>query len=509
MKHTLPVLLFVTVVSLQACAPVGPDFTTPAVQWPKDWQTTDKQNYSSNTAQLAEWWKILSDPTLDELITLALDNNNSLEIAGLRILEARAQLGVATGSLYPQSQLATGQSIYLSPPDNSGVNSNYWNHSLGASASWEIDFWGKLRRGVESADAAYLASIEEYGQARMLLVSQVVESYSALRVAEEQLRITTDNIKLQERSYKITEVLYRNGDSSELDVRQAKTLLLSTQASLPEFEIKRTLARNSLCALLGKMPGTLTRMLSETSAIPSVPMAITIGIPSDTLRNRPDIRAAEYAAMAQNALVGVAEAGLYPSFSLTGSIGLSAGSPTDSSIGSLFESDALTYTIGPSFIWPFLNYGRIKNSIRVQDARLQQALINYRETVLQAAREAENALAQLVGTRRQTTLLGETVSSARHSVELSMLRYNEGFSDYQRVLDSLKSLYTQEQRYIINQGAMISNLTALYLALGGGWLSSPGNTKVSKTSRETMVNRTDWGNVIQTVEEETDNYDSR
>jgi outer membrane protein TolC len=187
------------------------------------------------------------------------------------------------------------------------------------------------------------------------------------------------------------------------------------------------------------------------------------------LRNRPDVRAAEYLAAAQNALVGLAEADLYPSFSLTGSIGVSAGGPGDSDFGDLFSADALTFSVGPSFVWPFLNYGRIKNNIRVQDARLQQALVFYRETALQAAREAEDAIAGFIGARAQSAILAETVVAAKRSNELSTLQYREGFSDYQRVLDSQQALFAQQQRYVAAQGEVVSNLIALNKSLGSGW----------------------------------------
>ena len=202
--------------------------------------------------------------------------------------------------------------------------------------------------------------------------------------------------------------------------------------------------------------------------------------------------------MSQNALVGLAEADLYPSFSLTGSIGLAAGGPGDSDFGDLFSSDALALTIGPSFVWPFLNYGRIKNNVRVQDARLQQALVNYREAALQAAREAEDAMAAYLGASEQAELLAETVESAKRSNELSTLRYKEGFSGYQRVLDSQQALFTQQQRYITTRGDTVRSLVALYKALGGGWEDRDGLPYIDPETLELMQDRTDWGDMIET-----------
>lgn len=509
--HTIWLMALMTAtLTLAACAPVGPAYRQPDIPVAGQWLSHDNIHLAGDKPELAAWWKLLADPVLDKLVEAALRNNNSLEIAGLRILEARAQLGVADGSLYPQSQLIVGEGSFISPPDNTGIANAYWQYSLGASAAWEIDFWGRLRRGIESADAAYLASIEAYNQALVLLVAQVVDSYTAIRVAEEQLRIARKNIALQERSFAITEVLYRNGESSELDVQQATTLLLSTRATIPNFEVQLIQARNSLSTLLGQMPGSLEPLLAGTAGITIIPDSLSVGIPADMLRNRPDVRKSELEAMAQNALVGVAQAGLYPSFSLTGAIGLAAGNPVDSSFGSLFEGDAFTYSVGPSFVWPFLNYGRIKNSIRVQDARLQQALVNYRETALQAAREVENVLAGLSGTRAQTAILAKTVESAGRSAELAMLRYGEGFSDYQRVLDSQQALFAQEQRYVANRGAMVTDMANLFRALGGGWQDRPNDAGISPDSRQAMEQRTDWGKMIPAVRAaEIDNENRR
>jgi outer membrane protein TolC len=242
--------------------------------------------------------------------------------------------------------------------------------------------------------------------------------------------------------------------------------------------------------------------MAQGKGLPAVPETVAIGIPADMLRRRPDVRQAEYLAMAQNAQIGLAKADLYPSFSLTGSIGVSSNTLGDSDFGDLFSSDALTWSVGPSFVWPFLNYGRIKNNVRVQDARLQQALVNYRETVLQAAREAEDAMAGFIGTRKQHEILVDTVVSAIRSNELSTLRYSEGFSDYERVLNAQQALFQQQQRYITNQADIVRNVIALYKALGGGWENRDGLPYINPETLEVMQARTDWGDMIDTEENE-------
>jgi len=482
---------------LAACAPVGPDFVKPDPDAPGQWLEPPDYGLDPAVEVASQWWKLLNDPVLDQLIETAQRRNNNLEIAGLRVLEARAQLGVAIGSQYPQSQFAQGSASYVSPSENTGLNGNFWQYGLGANIAWEIDFWGRFRRGIESADAAYLASIAAYDLAMVLLTAQVVDTYIIIRSSEEQLRIAKENVAIQQRSYDITSVLYKNGQSSELDMQQANTLLLSTLATIPSLEVAIKQARNALSVLLGQAPGTVTEALGD-GPIPALPQQLSVGLPADMLRRRPDVRQAELVALSQNALVGLAEADLYPSFSLTGSIGLSAGSPGNSSFGDLFTSEALTFSIGPSFVWPFLNYGRIRNTVRVQDARLQQALVNYRETVLQAAREAEDAMAAYIGARQQADILKQTVASARRSNELSTLRYREGFSDYQRVLDAQQSLFTQQQRYVTNTSETVRSVVALFKALGGGWEGRAAYPFVDPETLDEMKQRTNWGDLLDT-----------
>ena len=496
-------LLPVLALFLNACSPVGPDFVKPVIAPPTQWSEPATQGLDASTQAINQWWQVFNDPVLNQLIDSARANNYSLEIVGLRVLESRAQLGLAVGSLYPQ-QRASGSAAYLSPPENTGLTSNYWQYSVGLNAAWEIDFWGRFRRGAESADAAFMASLAAYDQALVLLTAQVVDTYTVIRATEEQLRISAENIVLQQRSYDITEVLYRNVQDSGLDMQQAKSLLLSTQSTIPTLTISLKQARNALTTLLGQAPGSLNSLLANEHGIPHIPAAVATGVPADMLRRRPDVRQAELLAKAQNALLGLAEADLYPSFSLTGSIGLSAGGPMDDSFDNLFDADALTYAIGPSFSWPFLSYGRIKNNIRVQDARLQQALVNYRDTVLQAAREAENAMASFKGHQQQALILAKTVSSSKRSNELSTLRFREGFSDYQRVLDAQQALFSQQQRYTTSKADKVRSLIALYQALGYGWQDHLGQPLIDESTRQVMEQRSNWGDLLDTGYSETD-----
>ena len=489
---------------LTSCTVVGPDYVKPTVPDYSQWNTPLADDLVAERQELAEWWTIFADDDLSALVHIALSDNNSTEIAALRVLESRAQLGIAIGSRYPQAQFASGAGTYVSPADNQGGGKQFWQYSLGASIAWEPDFWGRFRRGIEASDAAFLASLAAWDQATVLLVAQVVDTYTLIRSFEDQLQIARDNVVIQQRSYDITEVLFRNGEDSELDMQQANTLLLSTEASIPALNAVLHQARNAMSTLLGRPPGEIPEITSANGGIPAIPAQLSIGLPADMLRLRPDVRLAELQAMGQSALVGFAEADLYPSFSLVGSISLVSGGPGNSDFGDLFTSDAIIWAAGPSFTWPFLNYGRIKNNIRVQDARLQQALISYAESVIQAAREAEDALAAYYGARIQTDILEQAVASALRSNELSTIRYREGLSDYQRVLDSQQSLFVQQQRLIDSHSNSVRSLISLYKALGAGWQGRGGFPRVDTDNIEQMRQRTDWGDLLEAAGEVPD-----
>ncbi len=491
---------------LAACAPVGPDYVRPDAAINDQWPDYVHDEFHFVAQDSVAWWQVLEDPVLNQLVEHARQQNNNIKIAGLRVLEARAALGIAIGNQYPQSQVIAGNATRIEASESNANTAagdlSYLQYKLGVSASWEIDFWGRFRRGIESADANLLATLASYDDTLVLLTAQVVDTYTVIRTAEEQLRIARVNLALQQRSYDIVDVLFRNGESSELDVQQAETLLLSTKATIPDIEIALRQANHALSTLMGMPPADMSAVLGEGS-IPHAPEKILVGVPADLLRQRPDVRRAELLAMSQNAQVGVAKANLYPSFSISGSLGLAAAGDTDttrtgdSGIGELFRSESLTYSIGPSFVWPFFNYGRIKNNVRVQDARLQQSLVQYRETVIQAAREVEDAMVAYVGSQQQDEILTAAVISARRSTELSMLRYKEGFADYQRVLDSQQRLFGQQQRYVANKGAAVRSIAQVYRALGGGWQNQSG-AFVDEATRIEMEQRTDWGEMLDT-----------
>lgn len=495
------------VLSLAGCT-IGPDFAKPAAPVSPHWQAADGTMLTSAPARTVEWWHVFKDPVLEELIQAAYHNNYNLKIAGLRVLEARAQLGEAVGFLYPQLQQANGGVTYVSASRNAANTAagdlEYLQYDIGARISWELDFWGKFRRAVESADANLAASIAAYDNALVLLTAEVADTYVVIRTAEEQLRVARENTVLQRRSVEITEVRYRHGDINELDLQQARTQLLATEATIPPLQIGLIQARNALATLLGRPPGGMEQILAGgRPEIPAAPVELATGAPADLLRRRPDVRQAEFAAEAQNARVGVAEGDLYPSFGISGVLGVVAADFTDttrsghSGLGALFNPFNVATSVGPYFSWNVLNYGRIRNQVRAQDARLQQSLVNYQNTVLNAAQEVEDNMAAFLHDRQQEEVLAANVVAAQRSLALATLRYREGYSDFQRVLDAQTSLLAAQQRHVSARGGTVRSAIGIYRALGGGWQIRSGQEFVDRPTRDLMRRRVDWGDLLQ------------
>lgn len=506
-------ILLLLLFLLAGCTKVGPDFVKPDALVNDTWNEVGELQLTPTENDHAEWWRSFNDPALEKVINDAYNQNLTLQIAGLRILEARAQLGLAIGSAWPQQQQATLDATYSKNSDNtagSAFLTDTWNYNTGVSVGWEIDFWGKFRRGIESADAALLASIADYDTVLVTLTADAANAYVVIRTFEERLAIARENVKIQERSLNIADVRFRNGATTELDVQQARTLLLNTQATIPSLEASLRQAENALSTLLGRPPGYVRQILgSESGTIPAPPAEVAVGIPADLLRRRPDVRGAELQAAAQSALIGVAKADFYPSVALLGTLGLAATESSNttasgkSGIGEWFTADSLTFTGGPAVRWNIFNYGQISNNVRTQDARLQQLLVNYQNVVLQAATEVENASVGFVRTQEQSRFLSESVTAAQRSVELAVIQYRDGAADYTRVLNTQQSLVVQQDQATVTRGDIVRNLIDVYRALGGGWQIRAGRDFVPDATKDEMAERTDWGELLTPQEAKT------
>jgi NodT family efflux transporter outer membrane factor (OMF) lipoprotein len=483
-----------------ACTTLGPDFETPEADLAETW---DRQSAALSAGSEAEsWWSVFNDPVLDKLVEMSYQQNLPLQVAGLRIFEARAQLGIAIGQQYPQQQQLNGALTRVGLSDNapnfdsSLADDSYTQSSIGLDAAWELDFWGRFRRGVESAGANLGASVADYDNALVSLTSEVARVYVTLRTLEERLVISRDNTVTQRRSYKIADVRFQNGAVSELDPSQALSLLKSTESTVPLLESQIRQAKNALSILMGMPPNDLREILQGEGKIPESPEQINVGVPADLLRRRPDVRSAELQAATQSALIGVAKSDLYPRFGLVGSIGLLSGDTGSNSNSDVFESDSVGYSYGPSASWQILNYGRLKNQVRVQDARLEALLVSYQNSVLTAAQEVEDGISSYVGAREQSGYLKDSVKAAQRSVDLALVQYREGAVDYQRVLDTQQTLLRVQDAYTSVRGDVVLGLIATYKALGGGWEIRAGQSFVSPERQDRMKDRTDWGRLL-------------
>ena len=502
-KIYLILLYFSCLLILAGCNTLGPDFVKPDAPVASQWLEVDDPTINSEQGDLSHWWTIFNDPVLDSLVEKAYQQNLSLQIAGIRILEARAQLGIAVGNSYPQAQQVRAGIGHIELSENQpnispAVDTSYRDADIGFDIGWELDFWGRFKRGIEAADSDLLTTIADYDDVLVSLTSSVASAYSLIRIFEERIAIARKNIEIQEGSLNITKARFEEGATTELDVQQAKSLLLNTKASIPAFQIGLQQAKHALSTLLGLPPGNLESLLTGESIIPTAATEVTVGIPAELLRRRPDIRRAELQAAAQSARIGIAESALYPHFTLVGSIGLRAGDTFNSNLGDLFQLNSIEAFAGPSLTWDIFNYGRIKNNVRVQDARLQQLIVNYQSTVLEASREVEDALVGFLRAKEQVGFLSESVDAAQRSVELALLQYREGVADYQRVLGTQQALVAQQDLKTARQGDIATNLIAMYRALGGGWQIRQGKEFVPQQTKEQMKQRTNWGELLET-----------
>jgi NodT family efflux transporter outer membrane factor (OMF) lipoprotein len=447
---------------------VGPNFCPPPAPVARDWIDAADRRVSKKPEDLSKWWTVFNDPALNNLICCAYHQNLTLREAGLRILQARAQLAIAKGELFPQNQNMTGEynrnTLSQETANGKFINQPFFDQwNFGFNLNWELDFWGRFRRAVESNAAALNASIADYDEVLVTLLGDVALNYVQMRTLEERIRFAQANVQLQRQILTFAEARYRGGTADESDVFQARSTLEATEAQIYQFEISLRQTTNQLCILLGMPPEELRTRLGQ-KPIPTAPVAVAVGIPADLLRRRPDVRRAEWQAAAQCALIGVAEADFYPAFSLNGTLGYSAQNFPD-----LFRSTALNGNIGPSFQWNLLNYGRIANNVRYQDARFQELVVAYQQTVLTAAQEVENGLVTFLRAQQRTERQAASVRDTQSAVAIVLAKYKGGLIDFTRVDQLEQSLVQQEDVLAQSQGEIASGLIQVDAARGGGW----------------------------------------
>lgn len=494
----LKTLVFATCLLLSACM-VGPNYKEPPKQVAAHWA---KKNASVKERAFKDtkWWQEFHDPVLTAIIFQGYHNNLSLQATGVKVLQARAQLAQAVGGLYPQQQVITGSYNYIRIGGTSlqqVLPSSLDTASLGFSANWELDFWGKYRRAIQANDAAFLASLAAYDNALVTLTADVATTYIKIRTYEEQIRITKANIVVQKMGLKIARARFNAGQASLVDVEQALTELAQTEATLPTNVANLQKQKDALAVLLGTIPNGIDQVIQKSQGIPKAPSSVAVGIPKEALARRPDIHQARLEAVGQSASIGATKANLYPALSLTGAFAFSANNIGQSSITDIFHWPNRNIVAGPSLSWPILNYGQITNAVRAQDASFQQALLNYMNVVLKAQQEVQDNITAYIEAKKAVYFLTKANTAATKSLQLALVRYKEGETDFTPVLNAEQQQLSVQTSLVNAQGDIPQALVALYRALGGGWEIRGGDDVVSQQIKTDMAARTNWGTLLQ------------
>lgn len=497
------------------CNKIGPDFTSlDKIEIPKAWEKKTKHDIQ----EIASWWKIFNDPLLNKLVMTTYAQNLDIKSAGLRILQARAALGISEGLQYPQVQTLSGNAARVRSNDTTFLAAGI-NFDMG----WEIDFWGKYARGIESSEATLYASLFSYNDIMISVIAEVARNYINYQTAKERIAYAERNIVIQERVSKITQIQFNSGNVSELDMQQSRAQLYTTRSVLPALELSKVKSRNAIAVLMGMSTTEVGKLLHtgksykdniskyvntdksfiqikegdrdniNVALVPTASFNPYYKIDAALLSNRPDLKVAEYQVRANSANIGATEATLYPSFSLFGNIGINSTNATGSWVSA---GDALGVSIGPSFSWNIFQYGRIKSQVRLKDAIFEESLVNYNKKVLSALSEVSDALNGYRLTKEQLEANKKAVNATVRAFNISMTQYNDGLVSYERLLTSVNNLTRSQDQYAQIKGNLATNVMLMYKALGGGWQMSKGKAYVSNEMATKMKNRTNWGHYL-------------
>jgi multidrug efflux system outer membrane protein len=454
---------------------VGPNYKRPQVAVPNQWTVAPARGTSAKPIEKQEWWSSFQDPELNSLIERAAAQNLDLKLALDRVDEARAARGIARSGYFPSIEASASatrnrQKVIapVAPSSAKIVPVEFNDFQGGLGASWELDVFGGIRRGVQAASADVAAAEENRRDVRVILFGDVGRVYAQLRGFQRRLEIANKNIKTQQDTLDLTRARAKAGLATELDVSRAAAQLESTKAVVPTLLSGIDISIHRLSVLLGEEPGALRSELENTSPIPAAGPDVEVGLPSDLLERRPDIRRSEAQLVAATARIGEAKADLFPHFVLTGAAGRQASQLHDITLGA-----GNFFSVGPGISLPLFTGGRIRSNIAVQDARRREALISYRSSVLNALEEVQNALVNYAQEQERRDRLNEAAQQSQLAVDLATEQYKAGLTDFLSVLDAQRELYAEEDQAVQSQTSVTTNVIALYRALGGGWNVGP------------------------------------
>jgi len=459
-SRLLPFVLFLGLF-ISSCM-VGPEYKAPELEEPPNWLTQDP-SIKPEPLAIIEWWTLFNDPILNDLIQEASENNRDQKIAFARIEEYKALLAMVSGERMPNVNLSAGANRQGSSESGFiGQGTTYSQYRLDVNLSWEVDLFGRVRRSIQAAQAEYEAETEDYTDVMISLYADMALTYFQFRTLQARTQILEDNLTALEQVLQLTQARARHGLATDLEVSQAQSLYASSRAQMPLLRAMQSQAINQLAVLLGKTPQHMQAL--SVKALPTAPETIASGIPIDLIRQRPDIRRAERQLAAQTARVGLAHSQLYPNLSISALIGVDALTG-----GKLFDASSGIWSLGVSLGQGLFSGSRLRNKIKVEDARARQALFAYEKTVLQALSEVETAMVFFVEQRNQLTLYDEAIVAARKSVSTANSLYKEGLVDFQNVLDAQRQQLELEDSMATAKGEHVSSVVRLYRALGGGW----------------------------------------
>jgi NodT family efflux transporter outer membrane factor (OMF) lipoprotein len=446
---------------------VGPDYHRQDATMPSGWiGKQEPLEESSNHSELARWWTAFNDPNLTSLIERSINMNLDLLAAQSRIQQARAVRGIAAGEVWPQvnagGSYTRGRIPIQGNPDADAPTRDLFQ--AGLDAAWEVDVFGGVRRSVEAADADVRVAVEEHRDVLVTLVSEVAINYIELRGFQQEIVIAQNNLNAQQRTAELTHKKFQGGLIGILDVANADAQVATTASLIPQVEAAAQQSMYNLSVLLGLEPAALIQELSPTNSIPFAPPQVPIGIPSELLRRRPDIRRAEAAIHSATARIGVATADLYPKFSMTGSVNFQ-----NDQLHGLINSANRFWTAGPAVDWQIFNAGRVRSNMELQKALQQESMLAYQKTVITALKDVENALIAYAKEYERHKMLADAVAHNRKAVDSATQLYERGLTDFLNVLVAQRSLFASEEALVQSTRNLSIDLVSLYKALGGGW----------------------------------------
>ena len=490
---------------LAGCIMVGPDYSRPEVkavgQYKSSIQTEFTESLGENSNKIldpVDWWKSFNDPTLNALLKQATSQNLTLQQTALRIYQLQAQLGVSDATLLPTATLNASYSNNRNSAIQEAINdsNNLVSKNALIQMSWELDFWGKNRRGIQSALSSYLSGVAAYYSADVSLTADVANTYINIRNYEDLIAVAKTNLSLQKESLRIAGARFKYGATSMLDLSQAQAQYEQTKAQIPGLIANLRKSQHAMSILLGEPPDYYEKTYGNTKGSLKPPAELGVGMPRDLLRRRPDVLQAEFDAASKSALIGVSKAQLFPTFTLGGIFGYSTSNYGNLTSPNLFSWGNSSSGVNAGLYLPLFYRGAIVDQVRVQDAIFQQSLLAYQNQVLNAQKEVEDSLITISTTKSAKEDLSRGVVAAQSAADLALERYKAGQNDYTTVITAQQNLLNIQNSLVQTSSNELIGYVGAFKALGGGWTADMSPPKLPDQMITDMSDRTDWGSAL-------------